>query len=170
MSEGAPYPMEGRPRKGRRPRRRLVTVRLVQEGSFPAPDGYPPPRARIRSSEDVFAFMAPYAGRELAEAFWILPLDSQSNVCVAGPVVITRGILNASLVHPREVFHAAIEAHAAGMIMVHNHPSGDPTPSAEDRGVTKQLVEAGRLLDIPVYDHVIVAGGRHFSFAEAGLI
>jgi DNA repair protein RadC len=68
------------------------------------------------------------------------------------------------------VLHAAIEAYAAGMILVHNHPSGDPTPSVEDRGVTKQLVEAGRLLDLPVYDHVIVGGGRHFSFAEAGLI
>ena len=169
MNAGGPYPREGRLRKGQRPRR-LVTVRLVQEGSFPAPDGYPPPRARIRSSEDVFTLMAPYVSRELAEAFWILPLDSQSTVCVAGPVVITRGILNASLVHPREVFHAAIEAHAAGMILVHNHPSGDPTPSPQDREVTRQLVSAGQLLDLPVYDHIIVAGDRWVSFAQAGLL
>lgn len=170
MSTGVRYPIRTALHKPRRMRRRLLTVRLVQESSFAAPDGYPPPGARIRSPEDVFARMAPYVSRELAEAFWILPLDSQSNVCVAGPVVITRGILNASLVHPREVFHAAIEAHAAGMILVHNHPSGDPTPSAEDRAVTKQLVEVGKVLDIPVYDHVIVGGIRHFSFAEAGLM
>ena len=59
---------------------------------------------------------------------------------------------------------------AAGIIVVHNHPSGDPTPSADDREVTRQLVEAGRLLDLPVYDHVIVAGERYLSFAEAGLL
>jgi hypothetical protein len=62
-------------------------------------------------------------------------------------------------VHPREVFRAAIAEAAAGIIVVHNHPSGDPTPSPEDRSVTKQLVEAGRLLDLPLYDHVI-RGGR----------
>ena len=59
---------------------------------------------------------------------------------------------------------------AAAVIVVHNHPSGNPTPSADDRAVTRQLVEAGRLLDMPVYDHVIVAGDRYFSFAEAGLL
>src|SRR5579884_3482885 len=59
---------------------------------------------------------------------------------------------------------------AAGIIVVHNHPSGDPTPSADDRAVTRQLVEAGRLLDLPVYDHVIVAGDGYLSFAEAGLL
>lgn len=136
---------------------------------FPAPDGYPPSDAPIREPKDVYTRMQPYAEREVGEAFWILPLDSQSRVSAVGPVVITRGLLNSSPVHPREVFHAAIEAHAAGMILVHNHPSGDPTPSREDRTVTKQLVEAGRLLDIPVYDHVIVGRGQHLSFAEAGL-
>ena len=157
--------------KARRPRpRRLVTVRLVRECTFPAPDGYPAGDAPIRESRDVFTRMQPYAAREVGEAFWILPLDCQSRVCAAGPVVITRGLLNSSLVHSREVFHAAIEAHAAGMILVHNHPSGDPTPSAEDRAVTRQLVEAGKLLDIPVYDHVIVGRGRYLSFAEAGLL
>src|SRR6059036_3225856 len=80
------------------------------------------------------------------------------------------GILNSSLVHPREVFRAAIAEAAAGIIVVHNHPSGDPTPSADDRAVTRQLVDAGRLLDLPVYGHVIVGGDRYVSFAEAGLL
>jgi DNA repair protein RadC len=73
-------------------------------------------------------------------------------------------------VHPREVFRPAIVEAAAGIIVVHNHPSGDPTPSAEDRAVTRQLVAAGRLLDLPVYDHVIVAGDRWVSLAAAGLM
>ena len=72
------------------------------------------------------------------------------------PDAVTRGILNSSLVHPREVFVHAIVARAASVILCHNHPSGDPTPSPDDRAVTEQLVAAGRLLDIPVHDHVII--------------
>jgi DNA repair protein RadC len=89
---------------------------------------------------------------------------------VVRELLITRGLLDSSLVHPREVFRAAIAEAAAGIVVLHNHPSGNPTPSADDRAVTRQLVEAGRLLDIPVYDHVIVGGDRYFSFAEAGLL
>ena len=85
-------------------------------------------------------------------------------------LLITRGILNSSLVHPREVFRAAIAEAAASVIVVHNHPSGQAAPSADDRAVTAQLVEAGRILDVPVYDHVIVGGDGYFSFAEAGLL
>ena len=150
--------------------RRLTTLRLVREGSFPAPDGYPSPEVPVRSPRDVFALMAPYAEREVAESFWALMLDSQHHLIGGAPEVITRGILNSSLVHPREVFCAAILKHAAALILSHNHPSGDPTPSADDRAVTDQLVAAGRLLDIPVHDHVIVGRGRYTSLAEAGLL
>ena len=171
------YPNTG----GRRRRRpRLVTlrlVRLVREGSFQAPDdtdnddhATAAPTAPIRSPRDVFARMQPYAEREIGESFWILALDTQHRLVGGAPTVITRGILNSSLVHPREVFLAAIAASAAAIILVHNHPSGDPTPSADDRVVTEQLVAAGRLLDIPVHDHVIVGQGRYTSFAESGLL
>lgn len=161
------YPGLGR----RRPRRpRLVTLRLVREGAFPAPADYPDARVPIRRPQDVYAHMRPYAEREIGESFWILPLDSQHRLAGAGPTVITRGILNSSLVHPREVFLAAIAARAAAVILCHNHPSGDPTPSGDDRLVTEQLVSAGRLLDIPVHDHVIVGRGRYVSFADAGLL
>src|SRR2546427_8392450 len=102
------------------------------------------------------------------DEFHVLALGSQSQIL--GDLLITRGILNSSLVHPREVFRAAIAEAAAGIIVVHNHPSGDPTPSADDRAVTRQLVEAGRGLDLPVYDHVIVGGDRYVSLAEAGLL
>jgi DNA repair protein RadC len=102
------------------------------------------------------------------EEFHLLALDSQSQVL--RDVLVTRGLLNSSLVHPREVFRPAIAEAAAGIIVVHNHPSGDPTPSGEDRAATKQLVAAGQLLDLPVYDHVIIAGDRFVSFAAAGLL
>lgn len=165
-------PINGRAaRKRRRPR--LVSVRLVREGPFTGPEGHPagagePPA--LRSPRDVYAYMAPFAEREPAEVFWILPLDSQNSLNTPGPVVITRGILNASLVHPREVFLAAIKATAAAVILVHNHPSGDPSASLDDRAVTDQLVATGRILDIPVRDHVIIGRGRYYSFAEVGLM
>ncbi len=100
--------------------------------------------------------------------FYVLTLNSQSRVVSAQEV--TRGILNSSLVHPREVFRLAIAEGAAGIVVVHNHPSGDPTPSADDRAVTRQLVDAGKIIDIPVYDHVVIGNGRFVSFAEAGLL
>ncbi len=127
-----------------------------------------PAPARIRGPADVQRFYAARLRDLAVEEFHVLALGSQSQVL--GDLLITRGILNSSLVHPREVFRAAIAEAAAGIIVVHNHPSGDPTPSADDRAVTRQLVDAGRLLDLPVYDHVIVGGDRYVSFAEAGLL
>lgn len=127
-----------------------------------------PPPERIKGPSDVHRLYAPRMRDLAVEEFHVLALGSQSQVLA--DLLITRGILNSSLVHPREVFRAAIAEAAAGIIVVHNHPSGDPTPSADDRGVTRQLVDAGRLLDLPVYDHVIVGGDRYVSFAEAGLL
>ena len=154
----------------RRRIRRLTTLRLVRECSFAAPDGYPADDVAIRSPRDVYERMAPYAERETAEVFWLLCLNAQHQLIRGAPEAITRGILNSSLVHPREVFICAILARAAAVILCHNHPSGDPTPSADDRNVTDQLVAAGRLLDIAVHDHVIIGRGRYTSFAEAGLL
>jgi len=125
-------------------------------------------RVRIRSPADVYRFYAPRLADLPAEEFHVLALDSQSGVL--RDLLVTRGLVNASLVHPREVFRGAIAEAAAGVIVVHNHPSGDPTPSADDRAATRQLVEAGRILDLPVYDHVVVGAGRYVSFAEAGLL
>ena len=130
-----------------------------------------PPPEHIRGPGDVQRYYG-LRLRDLAvEEFHVLALGSQSQILA--DLLITRGILNSSLVHPREVFRAAIAEAAAGIIVVHNHPSGDPTPSADDRAVTRQLVDAGRLLDMPVYDHVIIGSGggeRYVSFAEAGLL
>lgn len=127
-----------------------------------------PPPERIRGPGDVHRLCAPRLRDLAVEEFHVLALGTQSQLLA--DLLITRGLLNSSLVHPREVFRAAIAEAAAGIIVVHNHPSGDPTPSADDRAVTRQLVEAGRLLDLPVYDHVIVGGDRYISFSEAGLL
>jgi DNA repair protein RadC len=127
-----------------------------------------PPLPRVGQPADVAALLGPRLRDLAVEEFHVLALDSQSRV--RRDVLVTRGLLNSALVHPREVFRAAIAEAAAGIIVVHNHPSGDPTPSPEDRAVTRQLVEAGRLLDLPVYDHVIVAGDRFLSFVTAGLL
>ena len=124
--------------------------------------------APLRSPRDVYAAFAPRLEDLPVEEFHVAVLDSQHRL--ERDVMVTRGILNSSLVHPREVFREAIAERAAAVILVHNHPSGDPTPSADDRLVTEQLVAAGRLLDIPVHDHVIVGRGRYMSFAEAGIL
>lgn len=138
-------------------------VRLVRE-----PDTTQPDPVQIKGPADVFAFLHQRASRELQEVFYVMTLNTQSRVISCQEV--TRGILNSSLVHPREVFRLAIAEGAAGIILVHNHPSGDPTPSNDDRSVTRQMVDAGKLLDIPVYDHVIIGSTRYVSFTEAGLL
>jgi DNA repair protein RadC len=125
-------------------------------------------RPRIRSPLDVFRWFAPRLADLAAEEFHVLALDSQS--AVLRDILVTRGILNGSLVHPREVFRAAIAEAAAGIIVAHNHPSGDPTPSADDRAVTRQLAEAGRILDMPLYDHIVIGSGRYVSFSESGML
>ena len=127
-----------------------------------------PTLVRIREPEDVANVFRNRLRDLQVEEFHLLALDSQSQVL--RELMVTRGLLNSSLVHPREVFRAAIAEAAAGIIVVHNHPSGDPTPSAEDRAITRQLTAAGRLLDLPLYDHVIIAGDRFVSFANAGLL
>jgi DNA repair protein RadC len=124
--------------------------------------------APIRSPRDVVAVFGPRLEDLPVEEFHVAVLDAQHRL--ERDITVTRGILNSSLVHPREVFREAIAERAAAIILVHNHPSGDPSPSADDRNVTEQLVSAGRLLDIPVHDHVIIGRGRYTSFAEAGLL
>jgi DNA repair protein RadC len=103
------------------------------------------------------------------EHFVGLYLDSSNQLICIHPVSV--GTLNASLIHPREVFKLACLVSAASVIVAHNHPSGNAEPSREDISVTKQLVEAGKILDIPIHDHLIVTPQNGYvSFAERGLI
>jgi DNA repair protein RadC len=122
----------------------------------------------ISGPMDVYRYFAPRLEDLPVEEFHVAVLDTQHRL--ERDITVTRGLLSASLVHPREVFREAIAERAASVILVHNHPSGDPTPSADDRKVTTQLVAAGKLLDIPVHDHVIIGRGRYASFAESGLL
>jgi len=123
-------------------------------------------RPPMRGPDDVFRFYGPRLSGLGVEEFHVAVLDAQHRL--ERDLLISRGILDGSLVHPREVFREAIAERAAAVILVHNHPSGDPTPSAEDQAVTRQLVAAGRLLDIPVHDHIVIGRGRYVSLAQEG--
>ena len=102
------------------------------------------------------------------EEFRIILLDTANNI--TGEQIVTRGSLNASIVHPREVFKKAITDSAAGIIIIHNHPSGNPEPSKEDKEVTVKLVQAGSIIGINVIDHIIIAGQKYYSFAEHNIL
>lgn len=102
------------------------------------------------------------------EHFLVLSLNARRQLLRVETVSV--GTLSASLVHPREVFAPAISNGAAAVVVVHNHPSGDPSPSAEDREATRRLQRAGELLGIPLADHVIVAESSFFSFRESGIL
>ncbi len=128
---------------------------------------------RCREPADAHRVCADLAGLA-QEAFHVLCLNTKN--CLISRHMVTLGILDSSLVHPREVFRTAIEAQAASVILAHNHPSGDPTPSAEDLRITRQLVEAGKIIDIRVLDHIIVVRPEStdrpgfLSLREAGLV
>ena len=122
-----------------------------------------------RTPEDVRRLLADTA--DLAqEAFTVITLNRKNKVIDRH--LVTLGLLDASLIHSREVFRPAIGDGASSVIISHNHPSSDPTPSSEDLAITRRLVESGRVLDIRVLDHVIVGRGAspHFSIRESGLV
>jgi DNA repair protein RadC len=102
------------------------------------------------------------------ERFLALCLNTRNELI--REVVISVGSLNASIVHPREVFKPALACSAAGLVIAHNHPSGDPAPSREDREVTRAISEAGRILDVSLHDHVIIGADSYFSFKDSGLL
>lgn len=129
------------------------------------------PRERITSPSDVYRVCSDM--QALAqETFHVLALNAKNNLI--NRVLVSMGLVDASLVHPREVFRQAVAENASGIILAHNHPSGDPTPSAEDIRITRQLVEAGKIIDIKILDHIII--GRKsdsqqgfLSLRESGL-
>ena len=125
-------------------------------------------REVIHGPEDVAAYAMPHLRDERKEHFMALLLNMKNHVLSLQTISV--GSLNASIVHPREVFQAAIEHAAAGLVLIHNHPSGDPTPSPEDIAVTERLVQAGKIMDIPVLDHVIVGDNKYISLKEKGMV
>ncbi len=126
---------------------------------------------------DKVVFEGPYAGAMflmprmrylVKEQFVVIFLNGKNRI--VGSEVVSEGTLTESPVHPREVFETAILHHAASIVVAHNHPSGDPLPSENDRETTKLLVQAGETLGIPVLDHLIIGDGKYYSFEEAGAI
>lgn len=143
-----------------------VRIKLVRESAGLYCNNY------ISSPEDAAEIAAKHF-EDMAsdrEVFSVILLDVKNRVI--GINVVSIGSLSASVVHPREVFKAAILANAANIILTHNHPSGDPAPSKEDINITARLVQAGRLMDIPVLDHIIIGDGtgRSMSFKASDLI
>lgn len=125
-------------------------------------------RVQVCAPEDVVAVYRPLM-RDLKKEVFKVVLLNAANV-ILGDYTVSEGGLAASIVEPRAVFCKAIIENAAAIICVHNHPSGNPEPSRDDIRVTKQLVEAGKIVGIPVHDHVIVAGDQYTSLAERKLI
>lgn len=141
----------------------LFTTRLVRERTFDFPT-----RDQLRSPADAAAVLTEYFRDRDREEFVVGFLDTANTL--TGLHVASVGGLAVSIVEPRQVFKAAVLANAASLVLAHNHPSGNPEPSREDVAVTKQLVEAGRVMGVPVYDHLIIVGHGYTSLAERGLM
>jgi DNA repair protein RadC len=149
----------------KRYRLKLATWMVVREGDAPLP-------RKIKDPKDAAALALDFAkaSDDDREHFWVVLLNQKHRYLMHTEISI--GNQSASLVHPREVFGAAVREGAAKILLCHNHPSGEPDPSAEDRELTRRSQECGKLLGIEVLDHVIVGNGtgRWFSFQDVGLL
>jgi DNA repair protein RadC len=155
MQEAAPQSALGIP---------IYRVTLVRESALAYHE-----LPQMRSSKDVAQLLRAYLQGVDREYFVVLFVDQKNRL--TGIHTVSMGSLTGSIVHPREVFKAAILAQAAAIICGHNHPSGDLQPSREDRAMTTRLYQAGKLLGIQVLDHIIIGSeGKHFSFADEGLL
>lgn len=121
---------------------------------------------RIGASCDLFEHYYPLLRDLRYEVFKVILLDTKHRII--RDFTASQGSLTLSIVHPREVFNLAVKESAAAVIFIHNHPSGDPIPSDEDRNLTQRLAEAGKILGIQVLDHLIIGDGRYVSFADQG--
>jgi DNA repair protein RadC len=142
------------------PRYRVMLVKEA-EGTFTS---YP----RFQNSRDLFDNFREELSALDREHFFMITLDSKNRTI--GYHTISMGSLSSSVVHPREVFKSAILENSAAIIFLHNHPSGDPAPSREDRECTNRLTQAAKILGIRVLDHVIFGEMDYFSFADAGIL
>ena len=122
--------------------------------------------AQFRNSRDIYEAFRERFEKADREEFLVLLLDGKNKLL--GFNVVSVGSLTSSLVHPREVFKVAILGNAASIILLHNHPAGDPIPSGEDLSITKRLCEVGEIMGIQVLDHIVIGDGRYISFLEDG--
>ncbi len=126
----------------------------------------PGDRVQLITPRDAATFLMPQYGARSVEQLGVVLLDTKHRVMKTS--IVSIGTLDASVAHPREVFREATARGAAALVLFHNHPSGDPTPSPDDAALTHRLVKAGDIMGIDVLDHVILGEARYFSFREAG--
>ena len=172
MTSTAPETPQGNlsPRSTRRPRAAKpqtgqhvyaisrYRVMLVKESlAHPSP-------VKIMDSQNAYRLLVPLFDGLDREHFLVIGLDAKH--AVTGINTVSIGSLTMSIVHPREVFKPLLLMNASAVLLAHNHPSGDPTPSQEDRALTRRLKEGGELLGITVLDHVVLGGDRYYSFAD----
>lgn len=144
----------------RPPLLRVQMVQLVCEGPSPFA------RRHLGNAADVYHAFRDVCGSADREHFWSIALDNKH--CIIGVEEAAKGSLTSTIVHPREIYKSVLLANAAAVIFVHNHPSGDPTPSREDLEITRRLRDGGELLGIRVLDHIVVGHGRYVSMVDDG--
>lgn len=142
----------------------IACFELAERGKFDTE----PKKYDIKSPETLVKILRSTLKDKAKEHFKLVILDSRNRIITITNV--STGTINANLAHPREIFNDAISHNAASVILVHNHPSGDPEPSEEDKKITKQLVEAGKIMGIDVLDHIIIGQKSFFSFKDKKLI
>lgn len=123
---------------------------------------------KVTSPQEIADIFIPILRDENKEKFIVVCLNSANKIIKHETISV--GNLNSSIVHPREIFKVAIDCSSASIILIHNHPSGNPEPSNEDISITKKIVESGKIMDIPVFDHLIIAGDTYTSFVEKRII
>lgn len=148
---------------------RMKTIRPVFETLtiHEVPETYFSGRTKVTTSAEIFRLFG-FLANESKEVFLCLHLDSKNRIVCIDQV--STGSLNASIVHPREVFKSVMLSSAAAVLFLHNHPSGDPTPSREDLELTTRLKQAGDLLGVRVLDHIIIGNGCYQSLADQGML
>jgi DNA repair protein RadC len=124
----------------------------------------PVEKIHLSCPQDVAEFLMPRLRYSVKEQFIVILLNGKNKV--VGTEVISEGSLSSSVVHPREVYASALLHHAAAIMVAHNHPSGDPKPSDEDREITSLLAQSGKVLGIPLVDHIVIGDGTYYSFLE----
>jgi DNA repair protein RadC len=125
-------------------------------------------KGSITSSRDAFELMQPIIGDQAYEEFWIITLNRGNKI--KRTICISEGSVAGTVADPKKIFKLALEDNASAIILCHNHPSGMIKPSSNDNLVTRKCQESGKFLELPVLDHIIVAGNNYFSYADEGLL
>lgn len=125
-------------------------------------------RDKVSSSQDAFEYLRGFMGDSNYEEFWILILNRANHI--KNKICISEGGFSGTIADPKKIFKIALENGGSSLILAHNHPSGNTRPSDADIGLTKRLKEAGRLLEMPIIDHIILGEEKYFSFADEGLL